>query len=246
MSLLALALATAAPPLTICADRPSKANSTCTVPTGRWQLEASGLDWMRNDDAHITTIGQMFVKYGLSGVSDLEVGVTPYQRVSGGGQHASGIGDTIVRYKQRLTGDDAPVQVGLIPFVKLPTAKHDLGNGKVEGGLIAPVSVATKAGVTVTFGPELDVSADSDGHGYHLGVTNLINLGVSAAPKLSLSAELWNNVNFDPAGTVRQWSLDGCAAFLGSDRVQLDAGANFGLNRATPDVELYAGASILF
>jgi hypothetical protein len=35
-------------------------------------------------------------------------------------------------------------------------------------------------------------------------------------------------------------------AFLPTKRVQLDAGANFGLNRDTPDIELYAGASILF
>jgi hypothetical protein len=28
--------------------------------------------------------------------------------------------------------------------------------------------------------------------------------------------------------------------------VQLDAGANFGLNRNTPDVELYTGVSVRF
>ena len=36
------------------------------------------------------------------------------------------------------------------------------------------------------------------------------------------------------------------AAFLPTRQLQIDAGANFGLNRATPDVEVYAGASILF
>jgi hypothetical protein len=32
---------------------------------------------------------------------------------------------------------------------------------------------------------------------------------------------------------------------LGND-VQLDAGANFGLNRVTPDVEIYGGVSVRF
>lgn len=241
MIVAALLAASAAPALTICADRPSKANAACTVPAGHWQLEVSAVDWMHVSGANMTSIGQTFVKYGLSDSSDVELGVTPYQRVDG----HSGLGDTLMRYKQRLTGDGAPVQAGLIPFVKLPTAKHDLGNGKIEGGVIVPVSVSTK-GVTVTLGPELDVDADADRHGYHPGVTNLVNFGVNATPKLMLSAELWNNVNFDPARTVRQWSLDGCAAFLAGNRVQLDAGGNFGLNSSTADVELYAGVSVLF
>jgi hypothetical protein len=35
-------------------------------------------------------------------------------------------------------------------------------------------------------------------------------------------------------------------AYLVSKDLQLDAGANFGLNRETPDVELYAGFSVRF
>jgi len=41
-------------------------------------------------------------------------------------------------------------------------------------------------------------------------------------------------------------SADASVAYLASDRVQIDAGANAGLNRATPDIELYGGLSILF
>ena len=100
--------------------------------------------------------------------------------------------------------------------------------------------------MTVTIGPEIDALADADGHGYHPALTNLVNLGVAASDRVSLSAEIWNNLNFAPHGTIQQWSADVSAAYLPTKRVQLDAGANFGLSRATPDVELYAGASILF
>ena len=41
-----------------------------------------------------------------------------------------------VAYKQRLTARDAAVQVAALPFVKIPTAKHALGNGKWEGGAV--------------------------------------------------------------------------------------------------------------
>lgn len=246
--------AAAAPDLTICADRPSKANGTCTVPVGHWQLEVSGADWTHVRDsgveANVTSIGQTFVKLGLSDRSDLEVGFTPFvhARASGGGTHASvsGIGDTLVRYKHRLTGPNSTVQVGLLPFVKLPTANHDIGNRKVEGGIAVPASFAGPAGITVTVGPEVDALSDGDGHGYHAALTNLVNLGLAPSDKVALSAEIWNNLNFAPHGTVRQWSADASAAFLPTKRVQLDAGANLGLSRATPDLEIYAGASILF
>jgi hypothetical protein len=63
---------------------------------------------------------------------------------------------------------------------------------------------------------------------------------------LTLSAELWGMWDWDPAGTTRQASVDGSAAYLLNKAVQLDAGANLGLNRQTPDVEIYAGFSIRF
>jgi hypothetical protein len=45
---------------------------------------------------------------------------------------------------------------------------------------------------------------------------------------------------------VRQSSVDGSIAYLLSDDVQFDAGANFGLNHNTPDVQLYTGVSKRF
>ena len=49
-----------------------------------------------------------------------------------------------------------------------------------------------------------------------------------------------------PAGTVKQASADAALAYAVSNRLQLDAGANLGLTRETPDVELYVGASVRF
>ena len=244
-ALLLVAAAASTPDLTICADRPSKANGVCTVPVGHWQLEVSGVDWAHSSDTDVTTIGQTFAKLGLSDRSDIEVGFTPYVSLRQPGSDESGVGDVVVRYKQRLTGDDAPVQITLLPFVKLPTARHSIGNNKVEGGFAVPIAVPAGP-ITVTVGPEIDALVDGDGHGYHAAITNLVNLGWSATPKLSLSVEAWNNVNFDPADTIRQWSADASAAYLLNKRVQLDTGANFGLSRATPDVELYGGVSVLF
>jgi hypothetical protein len=57
---------------------------------------------------------------------------------------------------------------------------------------------------------------------------------------------LWTATNFDPADTVTQASADAALAYLVNNGLQLDAGANLGLNRNTPDIELYAGFSVRF
>jgi hypothetical protein len=237
----------------ICTDRPTKANAVCTVPVGDWQLESSAVGWTRTTADGGTTdvliLGSSVVKLGVSSRSDLQIGFTPFLRVTsktaGQRERESGFGDMVVRYKHRLTAADAKIQVAAIPFVKLPTADDDLGNGKVEGGLAVPVSFAL-GNATLTLGPEVDLLADSDGHGRHAAIVQLVNLAAPVAPRLTLVGELWTNWNFDPDGTVRQASADVAAAYAVTSNFQVDGGANFGLTRDTADIELYAGASIRF
>jgi hypothetical protein len=146
-----------------------------------------------------------------------------------------------------MTNASAPVQVAFRPFVKIPTAKRSLGNGKVEGG-IALLLDSTFAGSSVGWdmAPEVDLAADADGSGYHLALADAVSVGFPVADRLTLSGELWGAWDFDPSGTVRQYSLDGAAAYLVSKKVQIDAGLNLGLNRNTPDVEIYSGIAFRF
>jgi hypothetical protein len=238
----------------ICTDRPTKANATCTVPVGTWQLESSVVGWSRTEaggaETAALTLGSSVLKLGLSDRSDLQLGFTPYvhaeTRAGGIKSTASGAGDLTVRYKHRLTASGAPVQLGLIPFVKLPTADHDIGNGKVEGGLAVPIAISTGGPVTVLIGPELDLLADADRDGHHAAVVNLVNVSAPIAPGLTLAGEFWTMTNFDPSDTVTLASADAALAYAVSPAVQLDLGANFGLTRHTADAELYVGASVRF
>jgi hypothetical protein len=228
------AAAAEADPGPICTDRPAKANAVCTVPAGTFQLETNTIGWSLTRAAgaqtKVLTVGSSFVKLGLTNRSDLE----------------SGLGDVVVRYKQRLTGEDAKVQAALIPFVKLPTAKSGIGNDKVEVGLAVPISFALAGPVTMTVGPELDLLADADGHGRHAALINLVNVAVPVMRRVTLAAELWSNFNLDPAGRVQQASLDGSVAYAISGDLQLDAGINIGLTPDTSDIELYSGLSARF
>jgi Putative MetA-pathway of phenol degradation len=235
----------------ICADRPSRSTGECTVPVGRWQVETGLVDWTHDSSSDFTTFGSSLIKTGLSDRADLELGITPIEtvRINGGGthQHDSSFGDIIARVKYALTANDAPVQVALDPFVKLPTANHRLGNGKVEAGMLVATSASLgKSGLTLSLDPELDWVADAEGGGHHVATQQVLNLGFAATKRLSLSAELWARWDWEPTGTGKQVSADGSVAYLLDNNVQLDAGANLGVSKQTPDLELYTGISTRF
>jgi len=239
----------------ICAARPGKSTPPCTVPAGHFQLEAGLADWslQKAGDERDTSLvlGETTLKYGLTEGSDIEVDVTPWQRATShvGVAHgsASGFGDITIGYKRLLTSADVAVQVAVLPFIKAPTARHSLGNGKWEGGVALPVGVALgRSQFSLDLTPEVDWLADGDRHGHHAGMTQVASLGWQASGRISLSGEFWSQWDWDPAGTARQASADASAAYLAGNTVQLDGGVNFGLNRHTPDVELYAGVSKRF
>lgn len=238
----------------LCTDRPTKANAVCTVPAGKLQLETDVINWSRTRDGGIRTdviaYTNPYLKLGLGENTDIEANIAPYVEVrtkaAGTTTSIGGVGDLTLRLKQRLTDPAKSVQVGLVPFVKVPTAKRGIGNREFEGGLAVPVSVSLPSGFTLTFGPELDLLLDSDGSGRHLQAIGVVNLGKAVTPRLTLYGELFTAQNFDPAGTVRQYSFDVAAAYALTPRVQLDLGGNFGLNRTTPDTQLYVGISTRF
>lgn len=245
--------ATASEPA-LCTDRPTKSNFACTVPQGMVQLETDLGNWTRTDagDTRVDTIlyTNPTLKYGLTGSTDIEASIAPYAtvrtRTAQGTQTLHGVGDLTLRLKQRLTDPTGQVQIALLPFVKIPTAKTGIGNGETEGGVIVPINIALPKGFTLTFGPEGDVLADSDGHGHHAQLVGTANLAKAVTSKFTLIGEFWIARNFDPAGYVTQTSADVAASYLLRPTLQLDLGANFGLNQATPDAQIYLGVSTRF
>ena len=235
----------------ICADRPNKAAATCTVDAGHWQLEVDGADWTQNKQGGTTTelgiYGATVVKYGVNSKLDLELGVVPYEtlRVTGSGQ-VSGFGDLTARAKLAVLGGDTSVT--LFPFVKIPAAHTGLGNKAVEGGLIVPVGFALPGGLGLTFNPEIDAFHDSVGHGTHAAYAISGVLGRNVTPEWIAAVELWAARNEDPAARLSQASFDLGLAWipLKDQNLQLDAGANIGLTRDTPGVNVYVGVSRRF
>ena len=218
------------------------------------QIESGLFDWVHDRSGGVTTealaLGATAFKYGVNDRWNIELDVAPYNeaRVSGGGLHQSdsGFGDLFVRSKYRFTSGNG-VQVAMNPAIKIPTAPASIGNRKWEAGIAFPIDYSIpNSPFGVTLGPEIDWLADNEGHGHHAAMAQVIGLGWQVNDKLNLSGELWGQWDWDPAGTSRQATADAAAAYLVSKDFQLDAGANFGLNRATPALELYSGFSVRF
>jgi len=240
-----------------CTDRPAKSNGPCTVDAGHFQLETDLFNWTRSSiggtSQNIFLYTNPTLKLGLTNRMDLEFNISPFvqakssNNATGAKTDLKGIGDLFARIKYNVVGNDGgDLAVTLLPYVKLPTARLGIGNRSYEGGLILPVSYALPMDFTLLVDPEIDVFRNSSNSGYHANFQGLINISRPIADNVTAAVEIWSDVNKDPAGTIRQWSFDAAVSWVVRPNLQLDIGANVGLNRATPDLQAYIGISKRF
>ena len=234
----------------LCPARPGKASPACTVEPGRVQLEIDLADSTVDRSAGTRTASLVAaapqLRIGLTPSAELQLGWTPYERRTsrdaGGHTADSGVGDAFVGTKVSLTGDRQDLGLALQPFIKLPTARQPIGNGRVEGGMAAPMTAALAGGWSLGASPELDLAADEVGDGRHLAGSLAVGLGHALTPALSLGAELWLQQDFIArAGTQATGDLMLAWTPARIHDVQFDVGLDLGLTRAAPDAEAYAG-----
>jgi hypothetical protein len=242
----------------ICPDRPGRGTSACTLDPGRAQLELGLFDDSFQHRSGVTTdtgnIGSVLAKWGVSERVDVEAGMALYQEQkvhdTSGTTTLGGIGDLFLHAKfnplsSAPENESSPFALVLAPFLKLHTATGGLGNGAVEGGLVLPMGYDLGHNWSLAMTPEADVQRNASSGGYHANLVDVVGLGKSFGP-FTLGAEVWSSQNLEPAGAVSQYSFDLDAAWLADNDTQLDTGINLGLNRATPDLEIYLGISRRF
>lgn len=237
-------------------DRPTKSYSPITVDAGHFQYEADWLSWTysRRD----TTTSNFLVmdptfKVGLTAKTDLELVLAPlnynntHDRVAGTHNTAAGFGDVTARLKYNIIGDDGgDYALAVTPYVKAPTAAHNVGNNHWEGGFYVPFSVALPDDFTLALMTEADVQENAALNGYHMNYQNLVNVSHSVfTDALTGSVEFWSDANNDQ-GASDQYTADVALAWSLSPNVQLDSGVNFGLSRAASDFQPYIGISQRF
>ena len=238
----------------ICADRPGLATPVCTVPVGRVQVETSAIDWVKDHSGDIRSdelsVGETAVKVGVTDRLHLEFSGVPYlrsrTRADTSKTVVSGFGDVSLAGKYRLTESSRPLQVAVRPFVKIPTAKKSLGNGRVEGGLIVPIEYALRGSqMSIVWSPEVDVLADEDGPGHHFGTIQVVGVAFPLSSETDASLEVSGAWEWEGT-TSRELLVGGSVAHRLTRDLQVDAGVNLGLNRSAPDLELYSGVAVRF
>jgi len=234
-----------------CAQRPGKATPPCIVDAGHLQIEVGLADavFQRSGGVHedTYTLGATELRLGLTKRVEVEAGWSPWViDTTRGGERLTGTGDASLAVLAALTDPDGKgVAVSAQGFVTLPTATHGLGAGGWTGGARLPMAVPLSDTVSLGLTPEVDILRDAAGGGVHAAWIGVASLSRAFGPT-TLGAELWGEVEDEPAGTIRRASADLTAAFAIGKSLQLDAGANLGLNRATPKAEIYAGIARRF
>jgi hypothetical protein len=225
---------------------------------GRWQVEAGIADGAFQRQGGIETdawsFGDLEVRRGLTSTLEAEVTWTPYatvrvhDRATGARFRDSGSGDLGLALRQNLRNPDGSAfSVAVQPYVTAPTGADGIGAGKWAGGVLVPIGADLGGGAGLALTPELDIVADADGAGAHLAWSGVIGVsrGLGA---VTLAADVWAQLDDDPAGASTQASFDLSAAWRPAalKDIQLDVGVNLGLTADTPDVEILAGLAKRF
>ena len=238
-----------------CPDRPGLGTPPCTMDKGHAAIELGLGDWTltrspgaREDD--IAT-GQLLVRYGLTDSLEMQVGWTAYTHVrtrSGAAvERQSGAGDVRIALRQNLHNPDGTgFSIAVMPYATLPVGRDGIGAGDWGAGVLVPGALALNRAVTLTFTGEADAAVDQDGRGRHFAYSATAGLDFKVSSRIGATAEISVGRDEDPSGHTTQLLAGLSTDYSPSERLQLDVGANFGLNRDSPDAEVYFGIARRF
>jgi hypothetical protein len=241
-------------------ERPTKILNPFTIDAGHFQIEGDVLNYLHTNDAGLST--QFFqtadptIKLGITSWLDFELDLNTYEntttRLNRTGEivaSARGFGDTILKAKINLIGNDGGIfAAALVPYVKAPSAALGLGNGVWEGGVALPVQINLPADFALGLQTEVDALKDANDTRRYANFVNIANLSHALpfiSKDLTASIEFFSSVGTDTY-TPAVYTFDVGLAYLILPNVQLDAGANFGLTKSSPDLNLYTGVTARF
>jgi hypothetical protein len=221
--------------------------SPTAVAPGEWLVEADLMSVAFHREAAAdgtlrqttATVGAVFLTTGIAPRIDLQLGTEFYHRdkLSGPGTRevVSGRGDTYLRMKWNLSGDESEGPAyALLPWVKFPTAASGVGNDQTDYGVIVPFGAPLPG--ESAFNAMVEVARVGDGAGGH---ETTLFLGAVAVMPL---AEGWDWYAEATAGFVSGGGSDSTATLGGglrwavTDSLVLDIAVAAGLTNSSPDV----------
>jgi hypothetical protein len=242
------------------ADRSDKTESAYSVDAGHFQIEMDFLThtYDRSSDggeeltAKAWAIAPINLKVGILNNVDLQIIAESYNtqrtkdRAANSSARGAGFGDLLLRCKTNLWGNDGgPSALAVLPFVKIPTNQHALGNGALEGGIIFPFAMDLPADWGFGAQAEMDHLQDSSSSDYHQEFINTVTVSHDIAGKLGGYVELFSNVSTERGA---KWiaTFDFGFTYAVTRDIQLDAGLNVGLTSGADELNPFIGLSMRY
>lgn len=241
-------------------DRPSKTDSPFTVDAGAFQIETDAFSWTIDRDntsdlnirVRTMIIGQTNFKIGLTNWMDLQVIPQGYveRRTSGADfgrppeQH--GIGDTTVRLKINLLGNDGgKLVVGFVSSLKIPTNSNNLGNDVYEPGVGIPINYSLPGGFTFFGQTRVDFLDRVGTSAPRVQWSNPVGASRTIVGKLSGYFEFYNALS---TGGGYPWvgTLDAGLIYQVSPNCSIDLNAFYGLTDSADDLNVFTGFACRF
>jgi len=235
----------------LCADRSGLGTPPCTVEPGRVVAELGLADWTRDSDATQRTesleAADLLVRIGLNERTEAQIGWTAFglqrqrDRLTGDVARTRGAGDLFVAVRANLANPDGSgASIAVMPYATLPTGGEAIGAGDWSAGLLLPMSFDL-GGVTFELVPRGEAAVDADRVGRHLRYGAVTGLSLDLTDQLTAVGELSLHRDDDPSGATSEALTGFSLAWRSNADTQWDAGINLGLDRTSPDVELFAG-----
>lgn len=235
-------------------DRPSKADSPFTIDAGVFQIESDTVNWQLEEENHVRSRtwiipGNTNFKLGLTNWMDFQVIAQFYvnTRTSGSGfgkpLEQEGFGDTTVRVKINLLGDDCgKLVIGLLSSLKTPTNTGDTGNHVWEPGFGLPVNYSLPLGFTLFAETTIDILDKARSSNMRVQWQNPIGLSRTIVGNLSSYVEFYSAVGTGPwVGT-----LDTGLIYQVSPNFSIDVDSFFGLTNSAADYNVFSGFGYRF
>lgn len=231
-------------------DRPDKTESAYSVDAGHFQIETDLLVLTKNMANGVSSqdLGVMVsnLKVGLTDSIDLQVVVTPYLSSKLNSVQNSGFGDTTIRLKTNLFGNNGGTAAfALMPYVILPTNSGGLGDKVYQGGLIAPLTVSLPGDWDMGTMFQYNRMKNGGDDNFHDEFVTSITFGHDLIGELAGYVEFWNLVSAEP-GSEWTATADFGLTYKLTPMIQLDGGVNIGITDSADDLNPFLGFSALY
>jgi hypothetical protein len=240
-----------------CPDRPGIGTPACTMAPGEGSLEVGLGDWTLDRDREqrqdVLSVGDALLRYGIADHAEVQVGWMALgfarirDRLTGDVEHSSGTGDVTLALRRNLAHPHGSgLSVALMPFVTVPVGREPIGAGDWSAGVLVPLSVELSNTWSFATTSEFDAAVDEDGHGRHFAFNEVVGATAQLSDAVSATAEYAVTFDRDPLDKHVEHVSGVSLAWLPRQNLQLDLGANLGLDHDADTAEVYFGVSRRF